>query len=337
MRTNILAATVCMLLAACGPKPEEPGQDTAISSILPRQQISAYIRRIYQDRNGDLWLGTTSDGVARYNGESLVYYGPKQGFAGTGVRATAEDKAGMLWFATEAGLVRYDGKNFTNYGGKDGLHNTDLWSIVIDRRGTMWLATTNGVSRFDGRQFTRFELPQPVPASELPTYPERVWSIYEAADGNIWFGTNGHGIAKYDGQQITAYTEKEGLASNRIAHIIQDNEGRMWFCSRGGGVSRFDGKEFTNITEKEGLRSNNIWSCMQDRKGHMWFATSGYGVMRYDGHTFTNFTDKEGITQNHVQSLYEDKDGTMWFGFSGGLFRLAGQELVNVTRTGPWQ
>ena len=39
-------------------------------------------------------------------------------------------------------------------------------------------------------------------------------SILEDSHGNLWFGTDGGGVSKYDGETFTHFTEKEGLSNN---------------------------------------------------------------------------------------------------------------------------
>ena len=96
---------------------------------------------------------------------------------------------------------------------------------------------------------------------------------------------------------------------------------------------------------------------LEDRAGNMWFSTLGAGACRYDGQTFTAFGEDRGLSINdlpcpcggvwkyrnfhgpngaHVQEFFQDRDGILWFGCSGGLFRLDGERMVNVTRDGPW-
>ncbi len=40
---------------------------------IPAQQISEYVREVFQDQDGDLWFGTNGDVVFRYDGKSLTY------------------------------------------------------------------------------------------------------------------------------------------------------------------------------------------------------------------------------------------------------------------------
>jgi hypothetical protein len=89
----------------------------------PPKQLSEYIREIYQDRSGNLWFGTNSDGICRYNGTSIEFFDKKKGLAGNQVNGISEDKQGNIWFATDGGLSRFDGKKFTSFTKKEGLQN----------------------------------------------------------------------------------------------------------------------------------------------------------------------------------------------------------------------
>ena len=106
--------------------------------------------------------------------------------------------------------------------------------------------------------------------------------------GNLWFGTSGGGVSRYDGKSFTNYTTVQGLANNVVLSITEDKTGNLWFGTEEGGVSRYDGKSFTNYTTAHGLANNTIWSITEDKTGNLWFGTEGGGVSRYDGKTFTN-------------------------------------------------
>ena len=145
--------------AAAAPPPAAP-QSVPAPAYQP---ISAFVRRIFEDKAGNFWFGTNGEGVLRYNGRSLESFSIQQGFGGVAVRGIVQDKNDTIWFATESGLIRYDGDAFTTYTTKDGLAHDDIWSLFIDREGVLWIGTFGGVCRFDGKMFTPFDLPESKP------------------------------------------------------------------------------------------------------------------------------------------------------------------------------
>ena len=304
-------------------------------------QISKYIRQMYQDRSGSIWFGTNEDGLARMNGDRLDYFTPEQGLGGRAVRGIGEDAQGHLWVATNGGVSVYRDGKFENLTMADGLPSNEVWSLKIDSKGRVWVGTLNGLAYFDGAaqkvgrpSFTSLELPQTQKNSISRFNPKLVWNIYEDTDGAIWFGTDGDGVKKFDGERIRSFGESEGLSNNMVLSIVQDQNKNMWFSTWGGGLSVYDGKGFTHYNDKTGLVNNNVWTSLADRDGNLWFGTLGGGVVKFDGKNFSTYREKQGLTRNHVQSILQDKDGKMWFGFSGGVFMLDENFLRNVKKPG---
>lgn len=310
------------------------------------EQISAYIREVFQDRNGVYWFGTNGDGVARYDGRALTYLSLKEGFGGTAVRGIVQDAGGALWFATDGGVSRYEAVKFTNYTKKDGLSDDSLWSILCDKSGTIWVGTQEGVCRFNGKRFEAFPLPRvKVEHPESRFTPKVVFAMREDRDGNLWFGTDGEGVHRYDGKSFKSFTTKDGLAGNMVRSLCEDGRGRMWVGTDGGGVSCYDGKAFRNYTHQDGLGNDRVFEIYAVRSGDLWFSTLGAGASVYDGKTFRSFGVKQGLVNPypgadpanvHVQEFFEDRVGILWLGCSGGLFSFDGKAFTNVTKDGPW-
>ena len=86
---------------------------------------------------------------------------------------------------------------------------------------------------------------------------EYVTSVFEDSKGNLWFGTLGNGIARYDGTELKYFTTKDGLPSDRVTGIMEDSNGIFWLPT-GEGVSKYDGKKFTNYIVGDDFGSNVI-------------------------------------------------------------------------------
>ncbi len=332
-------------------KSTNPGLDAA---AVTDAQIDEYVVEIFEDSKGNLWFGTLLSGVACYDGKTLRYLSEKDGLAGNAVVSIKEDKEGNMWFGTHSGLSIYDGKTFANFTQKDGLCDDRVANILIDKAGTVWIGTWNGVCRYNGGIFLNF--PVPVPDIKLLPYQNTmnwVTEIVEDSKGNIWFGRDGYGACKYDGNTFTHFTKKDGLPSNNVQDIQEDGQGHIWFGCRvvqhdhpdpkartgAGGLCRYDGKTMILYPEWEGLSKNDIYSIYADKAGNIWIGATGVGVYRYDGTTFKMYkgTNRMDLTYSFgVQDILEDRNGKMWFGFSGGLFRLVDSSIINVTQNGPW-
>lgn len=68
------------------------------------------------------------------------------------------------------------------------------------------------------------------------------------------------------------YTVKDGLPSNTVYAVAQDDQGFIWFGTD-AGLSRFDGLEFKNYGLKEGLPDMDILNFFKDSHGRIWMYT----------------------------------------------------------------
>lgn len=352
-RFNLYLLLFAVLIVACKGQTKPNLSENKPSNALAEKgqldiaaQISEYIVAIFEDSKGNLWFGTVSDGVVRFDGKKLSYLSTNDGLCDNTVTGITEDKTGNIWIGTHNGIAKYDGKKFTIF--KETTGKISGCKILIDSKGQIWAGTTEGAYRFNGSSFSKFEIPKPV--IDSPSYKVvtgKVWSIIEDKKGNIWFGIDGLGACKYDGTTFTHFTKKDGLCSNNVSQIVEDNQGNIWFASitsdfpkeiKEGGVSRYDGKNITQFSDIQGLTNNDIYSLYKDKRGHIWIAALHYGAYRYDGVQFTLFKDIDKSTDMirnfPIQSILEDSRGKFWFGFSGGLFRFNGSYFVNITRNG---
>lgn len=172
----------------------------------------------YKDRVGNLWFGTQSQGVCRFDGKSFTWFTEK-GLAGPAVLAIFQDTAGDLWFGNNgAGVFRYDGKSLVNFTAAHGLSNEAFLN-------TSRVAAVSGLGTL-----------------------ARIYSIAEDAAGNIWFGTIDAGVWRYDGTSLTNFTAKAGLDSDAIQSIYKDRKGNLLFGTDAGSVYRFKDQSFVRFT-----------------------------------------------------------------------------------------
>ncbi len=124
-----------------------------------------------------------------------------------GIRCVFEDSKGNLWIGgIRSGVFLHDGDTAINFTQENGLK---------------WDASHDSASL------------------------HRVFSIGEDHHGNIWFGTNGQGAWRYDGESLKNFTEEDGLASKGVMAIYTDSRGDLWLG--GNGVFKFNGESFDRI------------------------------------------------------------------------------------------
>ncbi len=300
--------------------------------------VSQYIRSIFQDSKGNLWLGTF-EGAVRYDVKTLTYFSTPEGFISNSVFAINEDRNGNLWFGTDQGVYKYDGKTFRNYNQKDGLSHIDISrkGILVDKSGEIWVGTHKGVFLYnpvaDSKGSQSFSLFQQLPAINVA-------GIMEDRNGNIWFASSENGVFRFDGKAISNFAKMDGLGENYAGGIAEDKAGNMWFTMK-YGICKYDGETFTQYTAKDGLGGTEVWGIYIEQSGIIWVTMRG-NTTRFDPSiplpnpkAFSVFTSADGFTCC-VQSMYQDKSGNMWWGTGQGLYRFDGKRFYQVKQSGPW-
>jgi ligand-binding sensor domain-containing protein/signal transduction histidine kinase len=171
--------------------------------------------------------------------------------------------------------------------------------------------------------FTNYNTEQGLPVNNI------ICSITDKA-GNLWFGTGGGGVSKYDGKNFTNYTMAQGLAGVVVFCILEDKEGNLWIGTT-SGISKYDGRKFTNFTTSDGLANDFVTCALQDAKGNLWFGTHD-GLSEYDGKNFRTYTTANGLANNYVRCIMQDSDGSIWLGAdAGGVVKYDGSKFTNYT------
>ncbi len=120
---------------------------------------------------------------------------------------------------------------------------------------------------------------------------------------------------------------QQGLSSNSLNQIIQDDKGFLW-CATFNGLNRFDGVNFQHIKSNipnDIIGGNHIRAIYWDKKGNLWIGTLKDGLSRYNPKTgvYTNFQadkNKEGtLSSNQILCFLEDSKGRLWVGTEAGL------------------
>ncbi|MEM1214512.1 MAG: two-component regulator propeller domain-containing protein [Bacteroidota bacterium] len=73
----------------------------------------------------------------------------------------------------------------------------------------------------------------------------QVYAVLADSRGYIWAGTQGGGLARYDGIDFTTFSDVNGLADNYVQALHEGQSGDLWIGTR-RGLSRFDGRQFYN-------------------------------------------------------------------------------------------
>lgn len=307
-------------------------QDMAIPPGAEALKPSA----LWQDRQGNMWLGTREGGAFRTNAKSgqVDRFDIGNGMRSNTVFCFGEDASGNMWIGTtDGGLNRVDSDHVTVFDLSNGLHGRFIRCVVADREGNLLIGTNeSGLDIFKGDRFVSY--------GEADGLSDaKVFAVMEDRQGRTWFGTNdGIVIIARDGATPEFInTQKGQLTSNFIRSLKEDEKGYIWIGTDGGGLLRYDprsgGKALDAIEVSGSLAELRVTALEIGQPGEVWVGGVN-GVRRYlpgSGTVPTVYTQEEGLAGNNVSAIFRDRDGTIWVGSTvNGVTRIDNGKAVRV-------
>lgn len=243
------------------------------------------VYHIMEDDKGCLWFSTKGNGLVKAQPDILAPDGYRftrfkndvdvlSTINGNDVYFTYQDSKGRIWAGIMGGglnLISEEGGEITfkhKYNGFKqyppyGLY-MEIRTIAEDSDGRIWVGTTDGLMSFDGN----FDSPEQI---VFETYRDEsassniadndIYVLYKDSDARIWVSVFGGGLNKlirYDDvlkrPLFKTYSIREGLNTDVIVSIVEDNNGHLWLATE-SGLSRFDTKteRFRNYDKYDGL------------------------------------------------------------------------------------
>jgi len=273
---------------------------------------SAWIKTLYADADGTLWIGTGGGGLIQYRDGTFQGVGEPEGLAGRRVSAIARDTHGDLWIGTEgAGLFRKDGEGtFHHWDTSSGLSHDFITDLSADPNGAIWIGTPTGLNRMRGDQLRSWDQ-----ESGLPD--PRVQSVLAEDDGSVWVGTAGGGLFRRDGEVFRPFDASGELAGTFVFSLFRDRQGALWVGTNGSGLFRIWDGEVARLTDDTGFPSNLVWEVLEDREGNLWVGAAAAGLIRLQDGLFETFGDPEGLSMEVALPVLEDEEGGIWVGTPG--------------------
>jgi len=292
---------------------------------LPQNTVNC----IMQDQQGFMWFGT-KDGLSRYDGYSFRNYrysaANKNSIGNNFIRCLHQEKGGIIWIGTDAGVFLYhpDTDFFSHFNIKTaqgiGIEK-EVNDIKSDQEGNLWFAVDwQGVFQYKANR------------NELIFYKinaiVNAWCICIDRDNQVWIGTHGGGLSRYDRGNDRFETISDGKNfADGIYRIFQDNYNDLLIGTSNGGIKKLS---LINLQIKPLFESGNeeklfVRDIIRKSDNELFFGTeSGLYMYNVQNGTIQNLIndpfDPYSLSDNAVYSIYKDREGGFWIGtYFGGV------------------
>jgi signal transduction histidine kinase/ligand-binding sensor domain-containing protein len=250
-------------------------------SQLQRQSMGpgVWAIRTHLDRRGMLWVGSTDGGFTVVDGRLV----PVPELRSRSVRFIASDALGRVWFGDGGRVFRTEAGRVVPFDIPPTWGISSVMNMFDDHAGRLWLVAPNGLGLLDvdGR-FRKFGLEHGLRAGLV------VNTIFEDRHRTLWLGTDG-GLGKLDGERFVFVGLSNGLPSDRVGAVVDDDDGHLWL-NIDTGLVRLSRAEFDKGVADRGYRPRyrlydasdglsgaaivNVRAA-RERNGMLWFVRGG--------------------------------------------------------------
>ncbi len=153
-----------------------------------------------------------------------------------------------------------------------------IYDILDDKFGNIWIGTNFGLNIYN------------IKTGEIKIYNydsekkygisnNAIVKIYRDSDGDMWIGTSGGGLCRYDYalDRFSHFTKENGLSSNNITGISEDSIGNIIVTTNKGitGINRSSSLVYS-LESEFGLSNYELKGDIEkDREGNVFVSASG--------------------------------------------------------------
>lgn len=303
------------------------------------------IKSLFQDSEGDIWIGTWDKGLFRYSNATGKYYKYPQMNDRNSAHTIYEDSHQNIWIGGwEEGLIKLkDPKDMQKVSWTCFRHNPNNSSSLSDNivydicedinTNTLWVGTRSGLSIISLQEEGGF-INYKSTGSPYHISSNEINSIIRDQSNNMWLGSLGGGVLFANTQKSHFNLSRfdlveDDIPTNAIRTIMADSDQNIWLGIGTYGLAVQNREDnsfrfFSRIPEFSDIKSMATVYAIIQRKlsGEIWIGTYDDGLFIYKkGEKVKHYTEKNSdfIKFPCITALYEDLNGNCWVGTRFGL------------------
>ncbi|HYE30039.1 MAG TPA: two-component regulator propeller domain-containing protein [Methylomirabilota bacterium] len=284
------------------------------------------LRATFEDREGNVWVGTSGGGLMRFKRRNFYHLGIEEGLPDRIVKTVSEAAPEVMVVGTHGGgvaRVGLDGASRWSVGLETNAPGY-VWSVFVDSTGRIWLgAYEQGLRVLDGSR------------SRVVVKGEAgvgFYSIFEDSQKNIWAGSDQF-VLRVRGAEMETHAISTSIRRSVRAFAENRRTGEIWAGTHGDGLFKFDPIKKRWAPEPL-LAGEEIWALHMDMEGGLWIGTAQHGLARLKDGKLARLSLAEGLPSKSISSILDDELGYFWLGSNKGIIRVSRGDLNAVAGGG---
>ena len=289
---------------------------------------SMFVRCIFQDSRGIIWVGTL-DGLSKFGGQSFVNYNKSTGLETSIINSISEDIYGNLLLSTGGAraniLYKFDGIKFSRI---NVFTNPErIQQLISGNNGKVYINTISQVIVYNTREncFDLLELPWKTENCNVIQYDTNTDYLYAFVDDKLLYYTGNNNCWKPIVKKDTSlkwkdlnidYSAKNVISNSNLGSFIM-NKDDYYFISKEKLVAiDYSTNQYIKSNRKILIKDNNIYKIINndnepfifiDMQNNIW-TYSLHGLRKTFFSPFENYPD----SIRNVWQPFKDKRNNLY-------------------------
>jgi ligand-binding sensor domain-containing protein/signal transduction histidine kinase len=266
-----------------------------------------------EGRDGQLWLGTSGQGVFSFAEGHFRPLLLRDANLGSDVQAIHEDGEGNLWLGTfSSGLVQLQVRRVQTLDAVTGLPVEMARCLSVDGDGAVWAGyAQDGLFVKAGERFERVKMPDGLHLFNLVT------SLATTTRGELWAGTLGLGLERLKEGVAERLTTENGLSDDEILAVAAESDASVWAGTESGTVHHLSPTGMETFGSSSGLSGAPVTCLLAAGGGTVFVGTAAGDVVQLQGRRFVPVDPSAQLAGAAIHALCEDPSSRLWIGTQG--------------------
>ncbi len=286
------------------------------------------LRFAFEDRENNVWVGTSGGGLMRLKPRTFLTLGEKNGLTERNVTAVLEEAPGRILIGTfGGGLFAREGSGISRL--ETNRQPFSLWTqcLLLDRERQLWVGGYAGPTERSGLTIL-------APSGRRAVAPgdsggANIRALYQDSPGRIWIGGD-LGVSVFAQGKFSPQTPPKEIRLGDVRCFAENRlDGSIW-AAAGEGLFRFFNGQWQEIKDASGKSIRDALCLRFEPDGTLWIGGAGVGLVRLKEGRWSSVTPDQGLPTRDMTCILEDDLGYWWMGSNRGVVRASRADVIQV-------
>ncbi len=294
-----------------------------LAELVPDSDPNGFrsVLSAFEDREGNLWLGSQWNGLTRLWNGWTKRYSSAQGLTEPLVWSLSKAPDGAIWVGTNNGLsVLRDGRFQAVLAGTQ-LPHPHAYNLMADA-DRIWVGTRRGLVWYRNGKVERPPLFEPMANAQIN-------GIVRSRSGAVWIPTS-DGLFRLRNDKLDRFGAEQGLHDARVRLVQELADGRMLVGTQ-DGLYVLENDRLLPEGTASGLKPGLDVTAIHELANGDWVLGSlDQSIYVRHAGRWQQISTAQGLRENPAFFITEDSKGTLWITGLRGVERIPISDLTRL-------